>query len=85
MKYLILSLVLVLNLFSLSSLAMTPEEYCGYHAESGAPGDCESDGKCAVIYTNIGTKECKLCNDGGCELVEDCAVCNADGEQKPEE
>lgn len=61
-------------LFSFQACAMTPEEYCAIHDSSGAPGTCTEKGDCAVITTNLGTEECKLCGEGGCELT-DCSNC----------
>ena len=61
-------------IFNVPSFAMTPEEYCAIHKESGAPGSCDERGNCAVITTNLGTEECKLCGEGGCKLTE-CSKC----------
>ena len=58
--------------FSHSALAMTPEDYCKIHDDSGAPGTCEAKGNCVVITTNLGTEECKKCSDGGCEMEPNC-------------
>lgn len=68
-----LALILVAG-FLTPAKAMTPEEYCSVHVESGAPGSCTEKGECALITTNIGTEECKKCSEGGCELV-DCSEC----------
>ncbi len=69
-----LSIVLLLTFSSNGAIAMSPDEYCDIHNESKAPGECETKGDCAVIYTNLGTEECKLCSDGGCTLA-DCSKC----------
>ena len=58
------------------SYAMTPEEYCDIHEESGAPGTCDVKDNCAVLTTNLGTEEYKLCSDGGCELITDVEKCS---------
>lgn len=58
----------------LPSYSMSADDYCEIHNNSGAPGECEASGECAVLYTNLGTEECKSCGDGGCELV-DCSEC----------
>ena len=66
-------LVALLIGLSQATLAMTPEEYCDVHEDSGAPGECvagEPTGECLTIYTNLGTEEVKKCVDGGCELVD---------------
>lgn len=76
-----LILLLFTGLFTGQAFAMTPDEYCDIHSKSGAPGTCTPKGDCAVITTNLGTEECKLCGDGGCELT-DCAKCTE--EEKPE-
>ena len=55
---------------------MTPEEYCKVHEDSEAPGTCAVRGNCAVLTTNLGTEECKLCTDGGCALVDNCNKCS---------
>ncbi len=62
--------------FPLSSIAMSPDEYCDVHGQSGAPGTCTTKDDCVVITTNIGTEECKKCTDGGCELTNcnDCGI-----------
>lgn len=69
----LLTLILISG-FLIPAQAMTPEEYCNVHSESGAPGSCSERGSCAVITTNIGTEECKKCSEGGCELI-DCSEC----------
>ncbi len=73
-----LALVLISS-FLTPVKAMTPEEYCNVHTESGAPGSCSEKDDCAVITTNIGTEECKKCTEGGCELT-DCGDCSASEE-----
>ncbi len=70
----LLSILLFLSSFTLSAFSMTPEEYCKIHSESGAPGSCSERGSCAVITSNLGTDECKVCSEGGCELS-DCESC----------
>ncbi len=67
--------VLVFSICSLSSYATSPEEYCKIHEDSGAPGVCTTRGNCVVLTTNLGIDECKLCTDGGCELVDNCDQC----------
>ena len=67
-------LLLLTTLISNKVQAMTAEEYCKIHTESGAPGTCTPCGSCAVITSNLGTHECKLCSEGGCELS-DCPDC----------
>ena len=71
-------LVLLFGICSFGSTAfsMTPEDYCKIHKDSGAPGTCTTKGDCAVITTNLGTEECKVCTDGGCELVDSCDECS---------
>lgn len=71
-----LATVLAVSFCNLGTFAMTPEEYCQIHTDSGAPGSCTANGKCAVLTTNLGTEEYKLCSDGGCELVSDSSQCN---------
>ncbi len=71
----LLTTVLAFLICNLSSFAMTPEEYCAIHEESEAPGTCTPRGDCAILTTNLGTEECKLCREGGCELV-DCDQCS---------
>lgn len=71
--FLIVKLVLLFTLvfgFNLSANATTPDEYCTIHKDSGAPGKCTPCGECAVLTTNLGTHEVKLCTDGGCELTD---------------
>lgn len=70
----LLMLITFISGFSYAANAMTPDEYCTLHTDSGAPGSCEANGNCAVITTNLGTEECKLCQEGGCELAE-CSEC----------
>lgn len=67
------SFLLVLTIVIAScavALAIDPDEYCTIHTDAGAPGSCSIRGDCAVIVTNIGTEECKICGVGGCELTE---------------
>lgn len=73
---LILFLVLSIGFgfISYQAQAMTPEQYCKIHDDSGAPGSCKPRGDCAVITTNLGTEECKKCSDGGCTLT-NCKNC----------
>ena len=68
--------VLISSFCTFSAYATTPEEYCRIHEESGAPGTCTAHGDCAVLTTNLGTEECKLCSEGGCELVNSCNECS---------
>ncbi len=70
------AVVLVFSICNLSSFAMSPDEYCKIHKDSGAPGTCTVHGNCAVLTTNLGTEECKVCTDGGCELVDNCNKCS---------
>ena len=70
-----LTFALLLSFFSIASFAMTPEEYCQIHEEAKAPGTCAVKNNCAVLTTNLGTEECKLCGEGGCELT-DCKNCS---------
>ena len=72
----LLATILTFSISSLSSFAMSPEEYCKIHEDSKAPGTCIPHGDCAVLTTNLGTEECKLCTDGGCELVDNCDECS---------
>ena len=72
----LLATFVVFSICNLSSYAMKPEEYCKIHEESKAPGTCIVRGDCAVLTTNLGTEECKLCTDGGCELVDNCDKCS---------
>ena len=71
-----LATILTFSICNLSLYAMTPEEYCKVHKDSGAPGTCIVHENCAVLTTNLGTEECKLCTDGGCELVDNCNKCS---------
>ncbi len=57
-----------------AAMATTAQEYCEVHKTSGAPGTCTVCGECAVLTTNLGTHETKLCGEGGCELT-DAANC----------
>ena len=66
-----LATVLAVFICNLSSYAITPEEYCKIHDDSGAPGTCTVFVNCAVLTTNLGTEEYKLCGEGGCELTDD--------------
>ncbi len=68
--------ILVCSICNLSSFAITPDEYCQIHKDSNAPGSCTVRGDCAVLTTNLGTEECKLCTEGGCELVDNCDQCS---------
>ena len=71
-----LATILTFSICNLGSYAMSPEEYCKIHEDSKAPGTCTVRGDCAVLTTNLGTEECKLCTDGGCELVDNCDKCS---------
>ena len=71
-----LATILTFSICNLTSYAMTPEEYCKIHEDSKAPGTCTVRENCAVLTTNLGTEECKLCTDGGCELVANCKKCS---------
>lgn len=64
-------IILILGFCSLGNKAqaITPEEYCKIHKDSGAPGTCTTKGDCAVITTNLGTEEYKKCTEGGCTLT----------------
>ena len=68
--------VLAFSICNLTSYAMTPKEYCKIHEDSDAPGTCTVRGDCAVLTTNLDTEECKLCGEGGCELVDNCDKCS---------
>lgn len=86
MTFKILLRVILILLFSafitnIQAFAITPEEYCTIHNESGAPGSCAEKGSCAVITTNLGTEECKLCGEGGCELIK-CVKCEEEKEKE---
>ena len=70
-----LTFAMLLSCFSFASFAMTPKEYCQIHEDAKAPGTCVAKGDCAVLTTNLGTEECKLCGEGGCEMV-DCKDCS---------
>ena len=70
------AIVLIFSFCNLSSFAMTPDEYCQIHKDSKAPGSCIVRGDCAVLTTNLGTEECKVCTEGGCELVDSCDKCS---------
>ena len=76
-----LATVLAIFVCNLSSYAMVPEEYCNIHEESKAPGTCTVRGDCVVFTTNLGTEECKLCSDGGCELLDNCDGCPVEAKQ----
>ena len=65
---------LAVMFFSSNVSAMTPEDYCELHEDSGAPGACTPSEDCVILTTNLGTQECKLCEDGGCSLT-DCSNC----------
>ena len=69
-------IALLVCFFILPASAITPEEYCKIHEESGAPGNCSSaSSKCVELTTNLGTSECKKCGDGGCSIIEGCSSC----------
>ena len=72
----LLATFLAFSICNLTSYAMIPEEYCKIHEDSKAPGTCTVRGDCAVLTTNLGTEECKLCTEGGCELVDNCNKCS---------
>lgn len=75
----IFSLVLVITFFSTygpsvgSAIAVTPEEECANAEQAGL--DCKVCGDCAVIYSNVGDKLCKKCNEVQCSL-DDCNNCS---------
>ena len=70
----LIATVLAFFVFNLGSYAMTAEEYCKIHEDAEAPGTCTVAGNCAVLTTNLGTEECKICEEGGCSLT-DCNNC----------
>lgn len=70
----LIATVLAFFVFNLGSYAMTAEEYCQIHKDAGAPGTCVPKEDCAILTTNLGTEECKLCEEGGCTLT-DCSNC----------
>ena len=71
-----LATILAISICNLSSYAMTPEECCKVHDDAEAPGTCTVFGNCAVLTTNLGTEEYKLCGEGGCGLIDDPNQCN---------
>ena len=56
-----------------STLAITPEEYCQVHKDSQAPGSCEQCGtSCIKIIGNLGDTIYKKCTDVQCTQTNTC-------------
>lgn len=76
-KIQLLSLVLALIsaiTFGPFANAISAEEYCQVHNDSGVPGTCTvcSAGTWVVLRDNLGNDVCKKCGDGGCTQA-DCS------------
>ena len=72
---LLVAMFFVLSFFTYSAQAMTPEEFCTIHADSGASDVCKPCGEQCAVLVGL-TTICKDCTvtETQCEMTE-CSKC----------
>lgn len=78
--------LLIFSLNNLSAFAVTPDDCCKVHNDSGAPGTCSVCGtKCIKITGNLGDNIYKVAGDVQCTQTNQCEADCPECECKPRE